>query len=109
LTDVWEGFTDHRWRASARCLQRTFGNLGAVWENIKGIGSGLMELAAAIAKLMSIGNGSGEGFAKWLGELAGGFSKLAALGLEGLSQSLWIMSGAIRSTILDLLNGKTLD
>lgn len=104
LSAAWEGFKPSL-QGISESLQRTFGNLGGVWENIKGISSGLMELGVSIARLMGIGDGTGQGIARWLGQLAGSFEQLLASGIEGFSQAMWVLSGAIR-TILDLLNGK---
>jgi len=107
LSAVWDGFAPSL-GAIGDSLQSAFGSLGGVWENIKGIGSGLIVLATGIGKLLGLGDGTGEGIAVFLGQFAGGIGQLLGAGVKLAADALQIISGALR-LIVDLVNGQTPD
>ena len=107
LRDVWTGFEPSLTKMGEN-LKSAFGSLGGTWENIKGIASGLGELAANLLKFAGIDIDSNEGAGKTIGKILGFIGEFATGGIKVAADILQIITGSIRA-LIDLLNGNTPD
>lgn len=104
LGEVWQGFAPSLTNISNN-LKAAFGSLGGTFENIKGIASGLMELAQSLLKFAGIDVSSGS-FGQTIGKIMGFVGEFATEGVKIAADVLQTITGAIRA-LVDILNGKT--